>query len=218
MLELQHVHRLQSSASICPCSHQLLPSFMWLRRNKAAGFYPFSALQELVEASSKASSYARSFIRDLATTGVAFALEAVVVPCWRGGVDFWLFEHNLIIQVDGEQHFFLDMHGTPAKEQQALDRKFDALCWALGLRVVRVHFKDANRALLLLAKALRLVRRHPRVRFVLYSQFYKFKVPTVSDMVELWPGQLPVVYLRLGAMAMQACWRWQSADGRCDPE
>ena len=49
------------------------------------------------------------------------------------------------------------MHGTPAAAQRAKDRVFDALCWDLGLRLVRVHFKDVSRALVLLARAMRIL-------------------------------------------------------------
>jgi hypothetical protein len=37
---------------------------------------------------------------------VPFTLESVVVAEWPAPVDFWLYTYLIIVQLDGEQHFY----------------------------------------------------------------------------------------------------------------
>lgn len=140
-------------------------------------------------ATHKSSSCAREFLAALQTTGVPFTLESVVASDWPAAVDFWLYELNIFLQMDGHQHFCLDMHGNPALEQQAKDCDFNTLCWEAGLRVVRVHFWDACRALPLVSRAMRLVKRYPRCRFVLFSESYRQLCPSLHESVDLRVGE-----------------------------
>jgi very-short-patch-repair endonuclease len=36
---------------------------------------------------------------------------------WPAPVDFWLYTYLIIVQLDGEQHLYKDMHGTAARAQ-----------------------------------------------------------------------------------------------------
>lgn len=59
-----------------------------------------------------------------------------------GPFDLWLYEHGVVIEVDGEQHIEGGFSFTSAEEQAARDREKDAAAVQAGLHVVRLHYQD----------------------------------------------------------------------------
>lgn len=115
------------------------------------------------------SQWARAVRRQLMRLGLPFVAEACVVRHWPAAVDFWLYQHGLLIQVDGEQHGHKHMHSTSPEQQRLKDAEFDALVWRQGMRLVRIAWQDVWHAGALLTRALSLLEKHPGSRFILYS-------------------------------------------------
>ena len=116
-----------------------------------------------------ASTGEREVQRQLEWAGLPHAVEVCVVNGWPAPADFWLYEHNMAVQFDGEQHVGKGIFDRTAAEQQERDADFNALCWRQGLRVVRIHYDDLSIAWKSIAKGARLALRFPQCRFVVFS-------------------------------------------------
>lgn len=86
-----------------------------------------------------------AFIKEfLQATGTDVQYCRQVVPgWWSWPVDFWNFEEDLYIQVDGHVHWY-GMHGCDSKTVQQRDLEFNRLAYTNNARVVRVHIADVN--------------------------------------------------------------------------
>ena len=76
---------------------------------------------------------------------------------------------TLDVEVDGEQHFVGNYHGTGAEEQRAVDREKDELVMAQGRRLLRLHFKDKRRW----AANFQWAKLNMNTPFVAYSLSYR---------------------------------------------
>jgi len=57
------------------------------------------------------------------------AYEAKAVPGWHAAVDIYIPGIRLIVQVDGEQHFWKEMKTKSVASQQQQDVKFNCVAW-----------------------------------------------------------------------------------------
>lgn len=71
-----------------------------------------------------------------------FIYQAKVVDRHNAPIDFYVPDINLLIQVDGEQHFDIKYKNTTVKHQQQLDLKCDTRAIEMGFNLLRLHFKD----------------------------------------------------------------------------
>lgn len=126
------------------------------------------------------------------------------VHCLRGHcspADIWLPQHDLAIQIDGAGHQYVDVHTKTLAQQQETDNWFDNEIVRQGLRAVRIHYRDAERAAELLAAAIQRCEQSPDAFFVMYSSSYKRPIKLTVD-----ADHMEEVGKRLGAAtAAAAC-------------
>lgn len=93
-----------------------------------------------------------SFIRNfLQVVGVDVQYCRQVVPdWWSWPVDFWNFEHNIYVQVDGHVHWH-GMHGCTSEIIQNRDMAFNKKAYEHDACLVRVHSDDISNTQQLLA-------------------------------------------------------------------
>lgn len=65
----------------------------------------------------------------------------VVPDWWDWPVDFWNYELDIYIQIDGHCHWY-DMRGASREEVQSRDLRFNVMAVQKNARVVRVHSVD----------------------------------------------------------------------------
>jgi len=69
--------------------------------------------------------------------------EARVIPSIpRTAVDVYFIDLNLILQLDGKQHFEGGMYGLASQEYKQRDNTMDEAAWCAGFRMLRVHYMD----------------------------------------------------------------------------
>lgn len=73
-------------------------------------------------------------------------------------VDFWLPEHNMIVEFHGEQHYedipyFYDSKEWTFKDQQIRDQTLRDYCKKTGIRLVEICYKDIDKIPSILKKA-----------------------------------------------------------------
>ena len=67
----------------------------------------------------------------------------VVPDWWYWPVDFWNFELDIFIQIDGHCHWY-DMRGASSREVQQRDLSFNVMAVVVKARVVRIHSADVG--------------------------------------------------------------------------
>ena len=65
----------------------------------------------------------------------------VVPEWWRWPVDFWNYELDIFIQIDGHCHWY-GMHRCTSRQVQQRDMKFHCEAYVHNARVLRVHTAD----------------------------------------------------------------------------
>lgn len=101
-----------------------------------------------------------------------FIYQAKVVDRHNAPIDFYVPDINLLIQVDGEQHFDIKYKNTTVKHQQQLDLKCDTRAIEMGFNLLRLHFKDIESTDYLLQNCKELAQRSPGNLFVGHSPSY----------------------------------------------
>lgn len=155
------------------CGHYGVKTPQALVKDVWAGVCPYCRHHpaSLASASArKALQVLDSVVRSGATGRQLLALEAKVLKGKWGAPDFILYPSNIVVEVDGEQHFDTSMHGTSWKAQSAMDKEKDVQYWRRGMGVVRVHHWDVSSTAWLVKLALRERRRNPGSPFIIYSR------------------------------------------------
>lgn len=105
--------------------------------------------------------------------------EAPVTGYSMRPADIWLpcshdltIQVDLVVQIDGEQHFTKPMHGISIAQQQARDDHFNFACENERLRVLRLHHADKHEWLQLLLQAISNAVLYPAFKFRCYSTSY----------------------------------------------
>lgn len=70
--------------------------------------------------------------------------EVRILKRFGGAVDIFIPVYNLIVQIDGEQHFAGKFHSCTAAEQAINDDKMNKRAWEQGFKVLRVHHHDSR--------------------------------------------------------------------------
>lgn len=107
----------------------------------------------------------------------------VVLPKWKGRLDFYHIPSKTAIQADGSSHFEY-MHHTPPQQQLLRDIRCCEWAWKEGVRLLRVHHKYANSQ-----EAMIVATQLPYARFVMLTGCY--------ERVTLWYKKQRVSYLDL---------------------
>jgi hypothetical protein len=134
----------------------------------------------------KPSSYELSAysVLDAVLKGEVWIAQARVVKGFGGPVDAYVLKDNLIIQVDGEQHFKDSMMGNAATQQKAIDEAQNAKAWKQQgdkLKVLRVHYKDSSSFASQLQKSIEECRMWPNHRFIDFTASYWPKATPVFE-------------------------------------
>lgn len=101
-----------------------------------------------------ASHPERVVLGKLSGMGAVFQTQVKVLREKYGAVDFVLFPHKLIIQVDGPHHMEEGSWGEALAHQMDVDRRFNEEALAQGMRVLRLHHRDVS-----LGKSVDLIKR-----------------------------------------------------------
>lgn len=100
--------------------------------------------------------------------------EARVVPNWNAGVDIYVFNPPLAIQIDGHQHFASPHHKTSVADQQQADVCCNKAAWDAGVPLLRMHHTDCGQhGSELLIKVMAYVRDNPKHKLLVLS--YSFQ-------------------------------------------
>ena len=85
-----------------------------------------------------------SLINVVRSMGYNFTVvwEARVVPDW-GPFDLWVYECNVLVEVDGEQHTCTAYNGVEPQAQARYDHDKSNAAVQSGYHVVRLHHADA---------------------------------------------------------------------------
>lgn len=67
----------------------------------------------------------------------------VVAEWWSWPVDFWNYQHNIYVQVDGHVHWY-GMHGCSSEQIQNRDMAFNKEAYEHDACLVRVHSADIS--------------------------------------------------------------------------
>lgn len=111
-------------------------------------------------------------------TGMSYMVEVRVLQGRYGPVDVYFHTEDLVVQMDGEQHF---KHNCPQsytyKDVQPVDSRFNDECIRQKRCLLRIHFEDAADSIDYILKALHMcVRKGGRKQcFVFHS--YNFMAP-----------------------------------------
>jgi very-short-patch-repair endonuclease len=81
---------------------------------------------------------------DTLLPGHEWVWEAIVLKNWPHPVDIAVPHKQLVIQVDGEQHFHLPMHKESIHVQMCKDRDSSAAAVGEGWRCMRLHAGDVE--------------------------------------------------------------------------
>ena len=114
--------------------------------------------------------------------GCYVVTQACVLPKTCGPVDFMLIwfadgtQQQLLVEVDGVQHYAGRMHTTTWKQQWNRDRKKDKEVINKGMKLLRLHGEDEFIWKEELKVAMQLVRDKPDAGFVHYSEEYRQKL------------------------------------------
>ena len=84
-----------------------------------------------------------------------------------GPFDLWVYEHDLVVEVDGEQHNQASFGATSAEEQMARDRAKERAAVQSGYHVVRLHHADQHtwQCVLSVAMGAAMARRTAQVHY-----------------------------------------------------
>ena len=123
--------------------------------------------------------YAWNMLQASLSTQYVWLPEAPVAGYKMRPADIWLpFTAgmsnclDLVVQIDGEQHFTTPMYGISIAQQQARDARFNDACWAQGLRVLRLHHSDKHEWPQLLQNAIWSALQRPQVKFRWFSSSF----------------------------------------------
>lgn len=103
----------------------------------------------------KPSQHGRRLYQLLGRMGLAFATEVKLLTGWLDEpshgfklsahpADVLLVEPQLLIEVDGSQHFSEAYQNKAWEEQARKDAMVDAACLELGFRCLRLHYQDTE--------------------------------------------------------------------------
>lgn len=84
-------------------------------------------------------------------------------------VDIWI--SKLLVMIDGEGHFGIDMHGIPVHVQKDIDGRFNAAALRSNFCVLRLHYKDGPSFASAIYSALSKSRMSDKP-FLQYSAYY----------------------------------------------
>lgn len=141
----------------------------------------------------------------LSKIGLTFLVEVKLVrtergKLWNGPQDVYVCDFDLIIQLDGEQHYTLlggdGMYSTTSAQQAQADRTFDALCWDQGHRLLRLHWADEQWWEQWIREAGRRCGEEHRLKFVMYTTKYR-GVQGCDSRFELAPSQYRTIGRRV---------------------
>jgi very-short-patch-repair endonuclease len=128
-----------------------------------------------------ASSYERAAYYTLKLMKLWFLVEVKLVRRGRdtnsalreGPQDIWVPSLDLIIQVDGEQHFKGRVFDNGYTESHERDEEFNIMCFEQGFRLLRLHHRDEGNFGWWISQAVRSCEKVPRVKFLMFSDGFR---------------------------------------------
>lgn len=125
---------------------------------------------------------------------IVACFEVKVLRGFHGAADIYLAftrdgQHylDIVIQVDGQGHFDdrRAIGNVSVQQQQQIDAEFDARCWSLNKRLLRLHWRDGKQYAALISNAVQRSMDQPLMRFSMYSSSYKSKQDRTAPFGEL---------------------------------
>lgn len=110
----------------------------------------------------------------LAQLGMEYIVYARVLGGSFASADMYLHAFDMVVMVDGPGHIDEYCKSVSIVEQHEIDARFDARACELGVRVLRLHYRDVehNDARVHVQRALAYACMHPRTAFIRFSKRY----------------------------------------------
>lgn len=99
--------------------------------------------------------------------------EARVLPKWRGLIDIYIVGCQLMVQLDGAQHFESAMHEQALATQVGRDVACNVLAWEARARLVRLHYNDTgSHGMGIVEAAMQYAQQHPGAPLLVLSSSF----------------------------------------------